>query len=835
MSQPVGVRSGWRRMLPLLALFVYLTFLGGSVYSDLNSGLRLFHQLLVTLLLGVWLLNLWRQGDGWPAVGLEWSTLVFMAIRFITVWTGINPRMSAELFWRPLTHAVGFYWLVWLFRRQGWGLLVRVFYLTAGVVCLIGLIEFAGWYFGLPFLPIYQQGWWQIGGLADPIPPTWLRLNFTLSSATSLSTYLSLLIPPALAMALAARRRDGRIVWLGWVAAALVVQVLSQSRGGLLALLISLPLFAAGLLRGRFEGVRQALLSKWLRLALVVALLVFVIVAALLLPRYLGRTSTVEVRFELWRCALQMVADRPLTGVGIGIYGQALRGCLAVHSGRFEQFTTAHNFYLNLAAESGLLALAAFVWLAAGLTQLAWRRWRAAQSEQERLLVLGIVAALAGYAANCLVDTLTATPLVFPVLFLSAWLATPLEAIRPSRPARWPILAGLAILLGYAAVLGWMDWGQQHFERSRRAAGQGDWQTALSEIDQARQLDPAMGLYRFQRAYYLGRLAEDEPELYLGSAVQAAAEALALDDSNSLHLANLAVLHWQAGNMDEALVAMERAVAANPPDPVFSLNLGLMAEEAGRSAQAMQAYAAALAAQPHWAASDFWDASAFRQRNRRAILSAALEVGANPGPLWLAAGELDRAQAAVANPVDALDWIVLARLRWQQGQLEGAMLALDTLVEQCPSCAGGYALRARVAWELGLSEQALRDAQTALFISPYGASNARTTLGLMAQSAGDTARARDHFWRAMPAQFVSQNWEVVLFNRRATLLPLPQLVTIGGGPAEAEPWLALAELYLAEGQPEQAAEVYALLLARDPYAADVRQRLDNLTGNETTE
>jgi hypothetical protein len=108
-----------------------------------------------------------------------------------------------------------------------------------GVVCTVGIAEFLGWYLGLPFLPAFQQGWPQIGGLTNPIPPSNWRLNFTLSSATSLSTYLSLLIPPAILMAIRARRKDMRAGWLILVASALIVQILTRSRGGLLGLLVS--------------------------------------------------------------------------------------------------------------------------------------------------------------------------------------------------------------------------------------------------------------------------------------------------------------------------------------------------------------------------------------------------------------------------------------------------------------------------------------------------------------------------------------------------------------------------------------------------------------------
>ena len=834
--------SGIRRRLKLFAyltLFLYLTFLGGTFYSDFVFGLRLFHQAVATLLFGMWLLWLLKGRErGLPVTGLEAPLFLFMGARFVSAWIGIYPRMSLELFWQPLTHLVGFYWLVWFFRRRGRVFLLRTLYLTAAVVCIVGLIEFVGWYVGLPFLPVFQEGWLQAAGLANPIPPVSWRLNFTLTNATSLSAYLSLLIPPALAMGLNARRRDGRLAWWGWAGMALVVQLLTRSRGGLLALGFSLPL-----LGGAAAIIYNADLLSWARrlrrrkvawVAAGLLLMGFAGGAALLLPSYLSRVSTLYIRLEMWRCALEMVASRPFFGVGTGLYGQALRSCLSSHTAGFERFTTAHNLYLNVAAESGLIALAALLWLLARLLWIGWQRWQNAGSGRERLLVAGVGAALVGFGANCLVDTLPATPLVLPVMFLTAWLVTdPVPQKTMPAPPRWSRVAAasvLALLFIYAAALVWIACGQWHFERSVRLVNRGELGAALKEIEQARQIDSTLALYDFQRAYYLGLLSEREPDSYLASALTATADALAWDDTYSVHHANLAALCWQAGDADGAIAAMERAVTTNPPDPNFWLNLGLMREEAGLKEDAILAYATALSEKPAWAGSDFWHATPFRHEQWPAILASAREIEDRDGLFFLATGELGQAseiarQQIATAPDHPLGYLVLGQALLDLGRLDEAGPVLDEGVRRYPGSAELVRVRAEWYRNTGQWEAASRDARIALFISPYGAARARYTLGQIALAEGDVEEAKDQFWRAIPPLFDSQNWEVVLFNRRALLLPLPQLARISGGPTMAEPWLALADLYLAEDNLIEALRLYRLWLDRDPYSVDVQSRL----------
>ena len=163
------------------------------------------------------------------------------------------------------------------------------------------------------------------------------------------------------------------------------------------------------------------------------------------------------------------------------------------------------------------------------------------------------------------------------------------------------------------------------------------------------------------------------------------------------------------------------------------------------------------------------------------------------------------------------------------GQLDQAGAALDKAVALCPECPGAHVARAELFWEMGRLEAASLEARYALFVRPYAAARAHYTLGRIALSQGELQEAKERLLRAVPPEFVSHNWEVVLYNRRALLLPLPQLTKIGGGLEEAEPWLALADLYLAEGSLEEATAIYNLLLERDPFLNDVRRRLEDLS------
>jgi len=837
------MRGAGRRRHLILAVFLYFTFIGGSFYSDLNFGLRVLNQVVVTALLGAWLAGRLRRGRPLPPTPLDGPILAWVAAHFLAAVFGLSPRFSLEKTWTVVVHALAFYLLVDL-RRRGWTQEVaRGLYLSAGVVCLVGLAEFACWYFGLPLLPQFVQGWPEIGGLERPFPPTLYRLNFTLNGATPLAAYLALLIPPALAIRLTARRKDDRQAILLWLVLAVVVEGLSFSRGGVLALLVSLPLTGLGwwYARPRQRGVLRRL-WRTRRAAIVGGLLVALVLAALAgrvwLGRVVGRSHSVRFRLTLWSVAWRTFLEHPLTGVGPYNFGRGLLRRNDPALPRAQVFT-AHNLYLNTAAELGLVGLVAGGWLiwAAGRAWLA--RYRRASSDGERLQVAAVGAALAGFAAQSLVDTFTATPHVLPVLALGAFALTGGAAEPGRRDAvagvrrAGPALA-LALLALYAAGLAWADVAQFHFQRSVDLAGRGDLDGAVAEAELARRTDPAMPLYTFQKAYLLGQMA-DRPE----AAVEAAAlyrAGLGAEPVGGRQEANLAAVLWRAGDRTGAVEAMARA-ASTDPDPIHLVNLGFFYEETGDPDRAVAAYGMALSLAPELADSEFWQADPGRADLWPQVLAraeAALEGSAEVARFHLRLALARADWTAVARharsvlqeePRDCEALSALARARLEMGDIgEAGDLARQALSAGRP-CGPAYLVRGQVRYAEGDPGAAEVDWRTALFL---GQRRAAYHLGRLYEARGDGAMAARFYALALSPSPIQVNVEITLYDRRAVFDLLPPLFHIGVGPEEAQPWLELARLREEQGDLDAARRVYQVLLSEDPYLQAAQERLEAL-------
>lgn len=182
-----------------------------------------------------------------------------------------------------------------------------------------------------------------------------------------------------------------------------IALILSNSRGGILAMLAQVTIASLFLLR-----------TTTLKLALAVLLVAGVLFGTIwvggerLVTNFsaagteLTSTDTDGAsRNEIWRASLKMFAAHPLLGVGLGAYWI---GITAYHdaSGVLTP-QEAHNDYLELLSSGGVVGLAIGIWFVVITMRLA-RRNLNTDTGFIRAVRIGAVLGLAGVAAHSLLD-----------------------------------------------------------------------------------------------------------------------------------------------------------------------------------------------------------------------------------------------------------------------------------------------------------------------------------------------------------------------------------------------------------------------------------------------
>ena len=228
------------------------------------------------------------------------------------------------------------------------------------------------------------------------------RISGLAGTANELASLLVTALLLAVGLALANRGRPAlRALCLAAAAFCLVGLFLTLSRAGLVAL--GAALVAAVFLGGR-RRIGLALLAGAIGLA---ALGYFSFAASEQARERVTTIGSGTGRTDIWTVAWRMVDDQPVTGVGVGNFRTASIHYLlepgAILRDEFivDRPQVAHNAYLNVLAELGIVGAALFVGL---LLAGTWAAWSAAREFERRgdpfletcsrALVLALVALL---------------------------------------------------------------------------------------------------------------------------------------------------------------------------------------------------------------------------------------------------------------------------------------------------------------------------------------------------------------------------------------------------------------------------------------------------------
>ncbi len=785
--------------LTLLAAVLYITFIGGTAYTVNNMVLRIFFHGVVSAALLLWLIR-----RTWPRTPFDLSLLAYAVILGITTLTSNNGRVSLEQSWPFWMHILWFYMLVDVMSqgRQRW--VFEALFMAGGVVVIVSLVEFISWYFGTGFAGL-EQGWFEIGGLS--LPPQWRDIALAFNLSTILANYIILLLPVTFAWGLTVRQSDHRFgLWL--LCLGLVgVLIGAASRGSLVALV------GAAVVMAGFWLIRQSLFNAKLILA-GMAIVILVLGAAAV--AFTLSSSRDQHRVDMWDSALSMVKRDPLTGVGVYQFGTAYRE-IRDKTLIQDKIVAAHNLWINTAAEIGLPGLLVLFWLGGSFLTHWWRAWQQAGAGR-KIRLEGILAALVGFSLHSLIDTFTLSASVLPILMFAAYTAAGQHTpFRRAEVHPLPRVFQYTVTVLVAGILIWLvriDIAGLRYMNGLVQMVKEDYIEARNYLSRAKSLDPSLGLYDLQDAYVLGIMANDEPEKYLDSAIQAHLDTLKENPTFDTGFANLAALYAQKGDYPAAVDAMQQAVDIHPDVWQYRLKLAEYQEAAGQQEEAIQSYGIALDTDIQITRSDYWNTREEALETAYTDLSPAQRTLLAVNRNWT---ERAAESAAQIDPREALDYLALAHYALYTGDDEAALRWYsDAINKQNQYLPLLYAERAELHLKMGRREKAEKDARTAIFLNPIEGARAYYVLAQLSDENDNTIN--DYLIRAVVPEVSIQTYASTVYARPALLDYLPQLKLPGQGKAAYEPWFWLAERYATDNDDDtDPAEVYEAIQDSDPY------------------
>lgn len=514
-----------------------------------------------------------------PLMGMLLIGALLLMGFFVAGWNAEMWRLPVGRFVLPFALLIVWMGLSAALMQSGWAGMHRLVQWLLGLLCIVNLAAVArrgttGWLVVAPM--IVSASLLGLRGCAEYLAnalggvPNW-RIFASFFNPNLLAGYLAMSAPLTLGALLMLGRElpePRRRVYTALLTVGLWLQLsalaLTASRLGMLAFVGAAAVFLG--LAGAWR-----LLGRDFVMRLVVVGVLLLGVFWLSTPatqRLTPQAATQDVhsgafRIETWKGALRTVLANPILGVGTGAFEWQYPRYASVGYTR-----AAHNTYLELAAESGLPALALLIALAVG-----WLG-RALQGEQPpdptrpaprvmdwRPMRAGVIAAVVGAALHNAVDsdlqafanllTLCALLGLGLAFAVDGVYALPVRAIERRGTALTITLVALTALTGF----GLGEW----------YANQGKYEMLVSHVPQAAE-------------YY--------------------SAARRFDPTNADYLMDAGELYYALGRRETALELMSRAVRLKP-SPRNLYRLGLYYERENDRERARAQFEAALERDPH--------------------------------------------------------------------------------------------------------------------------------------------------------------------------------------------------------------------------------------------
>ncbi len=229
------------------------------------------------------------------------------------------------------------------------------------------------------------------------------RAYGTIGHGNSYAMYLSATMPFALALLFSEARRffkslAGVVLCVGTLGL-----VFSLSRGGWFSFVVVLIVVLVFAIHRRRLNVHIAWVAGG---AILLVLLSLTLGQRDLITNRLTADDfgAAYARITLAKGAVAMIQDHPLFGVGLNNYSLLMPTYDMASYASHHRIVIVHNIFLLIAAETGLVGLATFVWLLATLVIQAWRLASRAPNDTVWVAGIGILSAYIGLSIHGMVD-----------------------------------------------------------------------------------------------------------------------------------------------------------------------------------------------------------------------------------------------------------------------------------------------------------------------------------------------------------------------------------------------------------------------------------------------
>jgi putative inorganic carbon (HCO3(-)) transporter len=511
---------GYLILIALLPLVIF-----PSAFDQVFSVKSLLLGILTPLVFVSWLCSIFLKGEKIKLSPLHILVLIFWFFLMLSTFLSINLSKSIlgnigsyEGVVNQSYYLILFFLAPIVFREtKNLGKLLKVIILVSTLIAIYGLSQFFGY---------------------DPLPWGWYtfesRRSFaTLGNPVLLGAYLSTVLPISVYFLLQQRSKKEILFYLCSSLLLTAAVLTTFSRGAWFGSLLGISFLIWQVSKEEKEVIRRYLPAVVVIATILVVSFTFLagdIPSLSFAKRVKSLThvgGSLQTRLEIWKSGLEMIAARPLLGSGLETFRLTFPKYETLTYAKLQPTVladNAHNFFIQLASTTGLLALLIFLSLIIYvfyqvkfiLPQL---------KRQDYLLILGITSGIIAYLAQSLfsVSAVGVTPFFWVLIgLLHTKILPDLTGWEIRIPnlgqLSWTVLALLLVALASFSITRAVNLFTADilFAKAESSAQHGFFQEAASLYERALKLSPSNNYYQrfYALSYFNWSVVEKRKELW---------------------------------------------------------------------------------------------------------------------------------------------------------------------------------------------------------------------------------------------------------------------------------------------------------------------------------
>lgn len=309
--------------------------------------------------------------------------------------------------------------------------------------------------------------------------------------------------------------------------------------------------------------------------------------------------STVGTRLVLWKhtigFSIENTLDGKLFGIGIESFRRGFMPYKPLELSQLEpnvNYDDPHNNFLGVLAKAGIIGFVFYAWIFIAAAGMLYKTLKMAEPKKEKMLIIGIAAALVAYATNLVTifDMLPSLMMFYALLglIMASYniYVRPTEEIKQAKPwvkpttlVAWALLLGLSLYNGYYYFNAWKaesyfrsGLGNMRYYESNQASLTDEQKpqviaSSLYFLDKAMAYNPNESYYAInylRAASYYWDLTQtaspDEANNVVATAIAKAQQYESTTWAPENLYATMANVYAKVGGLDKSIEYFEKAV-----------------------------------------------------------------------------------------------------------------------------------------------------------------------------------------------------------------------------------------------------------------------------------